>query len=556
MSRERIKEFLNDLDSVRKFKDYFFIYSRADMCQKFNINSHEFYFIKDALSLKSEGKFDWYNDGIKDYVVYKEATYIPQDWKKGRLKGCGVSTLGKHWYNNGIESRNFFDTEVPDGWVRGSLSKSNLGYRTYNNGIENIQIKQGDEIPRGFVLGRTNNQNYIKAASKRRKIYYNNGVEEIKLLSSDKIPEGFVEGRLRKLTIKEQHQIRDNYYRNLGYIPLKDLTTKQLTAWGYYRAYEPSKVDFIHRPEVYTYINKSCLPLLDEYSKENHSKGISRSEKDVLSEIKKIYSGQIIENTKSILKDKDKNYYEIDIYIPDLKIGIEYNGSYWHSSLCKDKYYHENKSKIAEECGIRLIQIYQHEWENLELRNKIIQMLRIAFNQVENKIYARNCDIKQISNLDAKLFNEKTHLQGHRNAQVTYGLFYNSELVQLMSFSKTRYNRNLKNDNDWEIIRGCPGSNNIVVGGVSKLFSHFIKDYNPDRIFSYCDFNKFNGKSYESIGMRFIGYTGPDMKWLLKSGEVVNRKPSRHSEYREDSMAQIWGSGSKKYLWERNDEQS
>lgn len=106
-----------------------------------------------------------------------------------------------------------------------------------------------------------------------------------------------------------------------------------------------------------------------------------------------------------------------------------------------------------------------------------------------------------------------------------------------MSFSKTRYNRNLKNDNDWEIIRGCPGSNNIVVGGVSKLFSHFIKDYNPDRIFSYCDFNKFNGKSYESIGMRFIGYTGPDMKWLLKSGEVVNRKPSRHSEYREDSMA-------------------
>ena len=97
-----------------------------------------------------------------------------------------------------------------------------------------------------------------------------------------------------------------------------------------------------------------------------------------------------------------------------------------------------------------------------------------------------------------------------------------------MSFSKTRYNKNLKNDSDWEIIRGCPGSNNIVIGGVSKLFTHFIRDYKPDKIFSYCDFNKFNGKSYEAIGMKFIGYTGPDMKWLLKSGEVVTRKPSKH----------------------------
>ena len=551
MSKERIESFLNNSDLVQEFKKYFFIYSRSDMCQKFNINTREFSSIKDALNLKSSGKYDWYNNGQKDYIVYKEATFIPDNWKKGRLKGYGVSTLGRHWYNNGIESRNFFDTEVPEGWVRGSLSKSSSGYKTYNNGIENIQIKQGDDIPKGFVLGRVNNENYTRAASKRKKICYNNGIEELKLLSKEPVPEGFVEGPLKKLSRKEKNQIRDNYYKNLGYIPLKELTTKQLTAWCYYRMCKPELIDFIHKPEVYTYINKSCLNLLDEYSKENHSKGISRTEKDVLSEIRKIYSGEIIENTKSILKDDNKNYYEIDIYIPDLKIGIEYNGNYWHSSLMKDKYYHENKSKIAEANGIRLIQIYQYEWEDLDQRNKILQMLKIAFNKVENRIYARNCTVKQISNTEAKPFNEKTHLQNHRNAQVTYGLFYNNELVQLMSFSKTRYNKNLKNDNDWEIIRGCPGSNNIVIGGVSKLFTHFIRDYKPDKVFSYCDFNKFNGKSYEAIGMKFIGYTGPDMKWLLKSGEVVTRKPSKHQEYKENSIAQIWGSGSKKYLWER-----
>ena len=111
MSKERIESFLNNSDLVQEFKKYFFIYSRSDMCQKFNINTREFSSIKDTLNLKSSGKYDWYNDGQKDYIVYKEAIFIPDNWKKGRLKGCGLSTLGKHWYNNGIESRNFFDTE-------------------------------------------------------------------------------------------------------------------------------------------------------------------------------------------------------------------------------------------------------------------------------------------------------------------------------------------------------------------------------------------------------------------------------------------------------------
>ena len=89
----------------------------------------------------------------------------------------------------------------------------------------------------------------------------------------------------------------------------------------------------------------------------------------------------------------------------------------------------------------------------------------------------------------------------------------------------------MKSQDSWEIIRGCPGSNNLVVGGVSKLFKNFIRDYKPKQIFSYCDFNKFDGKGYEAIGMKLIGYTGPDMKWLMPNHVVVNRKPSKHKEY-------------------------
>jgi len=204
--------------------------------------------------------------------------------------------------------------------------------------------------------------------------------------------------------------------------------------------------------------------------------------------------------------------YELDIYVPSKKLAIEFNGTYWHSSLIKNKNYHFNKSVLAEQAGIRLIHIYEYEWTDPIMQRKIKMMLNIALGRCNNKIYARKCTIKQITNKEARVLNAQIHLQGHRNAQITYGLFYENKLVQLMSFSHTKYNKNLKSNNDWEIIRGCPGSNNIVIGGVSKLLKYFIEHHHPATIFSYCDFNKFNGKSYENAGMTFIGYTGPDMK--------------------------------------------
>ena len=240
--------------------------------------------------------------------------------------------------------------------------------------------------------------------------------------------------------------------------------------------------------------------------------------------------------------------WEIDIYIPSKKLGIEFNGTYWHSALYKDKNYHLNKSKLAEEAGIRLIHIYEHEWTDPVMQDKLKLMLDVALGRVDTRIYARKCQIKQITNQEAKELNDKVHLQGHRNAQITYGLFYNNQLVQLMSFSKTKYNRNLKDDNSWEIIRGCPGSNNIVIGGVSKLLAHFIKEQKPSQIFSYCDFNKFDGKSYEAAGMKFIGYTGPDMSWVMPDYSVIARKPKHHKELKELAVTQIFGAGSKKYL--------
>lgn len=79
---------------------------------------------------------------------------------------------------------------------------------------------------------------------------------------------------------------------------------------------------------------------------------------------------EILEFIKSILPKNEIIIYhdtitldgqELDIYIPNKKIAIEYNGAYWHSDLFKTKKYHLNKSKMAEKQGIRLIHIYDYE---------------------------------------------------------------------------------------------------------------------------------------------------------------------------------------------------
>lgn len=269
--------------------------------------------------------------------------------------------------------------------------------------------------------------------------------------------------------------------------------------------------------------------------------GRSHYEDEIIDYLKNIGVQNIQTNIKILNKE------EADIYLPDNNLIIEFDGTYWHSDLFKAKNYHLNKSLLAEKLGYRLIHIYQYEWDDINQQEKIKQLLRIACGKVTERIYARNCEIKIIRNKEARLLNDKVHLQNHRNAKVTYGLFYKNELVQLMSFSKRKKGL----DTDWEIIRGCPGSNNVVIGGVSKLFKHFVKDYNPTSVFSYCDFNKFNGKSYEELGMKFIGSTGPDLTYIIK-GKCFKRQYSNYKNIKDKVDYRIWGAGSKKYLWERN----
>lgn len=135
------------------------------------------------------------------------------------------------------------------------------------------------------------------------------------------------------------------------------------------------------------FIEIKYLPQIIEYMewfKENKYKGISAKEKDIVDCIKNNYQGTIIENTKKIIYPK-----ELDIYIPDLNLAIEFNGHYFHSLALKPKDYHYNKSKMCREKGIRLIHIYEFEDLNIQ-KQLLIDLLNGIDNYPKNDFNKNN----------------------------------------------------------------------------------------------------------------------------------------------------------------------
>lgn len=187
-------------------------------------------------------------------------------------------------------------------------------------------------------------------------------------------------------------------------------------------------------------------------------KKISLAEEEIAAYIKNVYSGEIISNDRMVLDGK-----ELDIYIPGKKIAIEYDGLYWHNNV--NNYY---KYLACKQKGIRLIQITEWEWKNK--RKQIEEILKRLFIAPEYRIYARNCDIREISAKEFNIFCDSYHLQGRANSSVCLGLFFKDELLEVEGFSKARFG-----NYDWELTRECSKENTLVMGGKSKLLTYFEK---------------------------------------------------------------------------------
>ena len=103
-------------------------------------------------------------------------------------------------------------------------------------------------------------------------------------------------------------------------------------------------------------ISNEYIPIIEEYARENHYSSKSKAEMYIEDNLE--YDGEIIPRCRKIISP-----YELDLYLPNLKLAIEFNGMYWHSIEFdpENKYTHRRKSLLCRDKGIRLIHIFEFE---------------------------------------------------------------------------------------------------------------------------------------------------------------------------------------------------
>jgi len=217
---------------------------------------------------------------------------------------------------------------------------------------------------------------------------------------------------------------------------------------------------------------------------------------------------------------KTINPQELDIIIPSRNIAIECNGLCWHSEILgnKNKVYHLNKTRYCINRGIFLVHIFENEWNN---KKEIIKsILSNIFGKCKTRIYGRNCIIREINKKQCKEFLEENHLQGNDHSSYKYGLFYNEELVSVMTFCKSRFDLKLQ----YEMSRFCNKINTTVIGGASRLFKHFINNVNPDSVVSYSDRRYFDGILYKNLNFTFVHNTPPNYYYILNNYKIIQHR--------------------------------
>lgn len=276
---------------------------------------------------------------------------------------------------------------------------------------------------------------------------------------------------------------------------------------------------------------------------------------DILNFIKDNYSGIILENEKIL------DPYEIDIFLPEINLGIEFNGLYWHSDAHKPNNYHLIKYNKSIENNINLITIWEDDWV---IKKEICKSFLLnKLNKTKTKIFARKCTLKEVAYNETKIFLDNNHLQGNCISSIRFGLYYNNELVSLMTFGKLRLPLSGRNEiNSYELIRFANKINTSVVGGASKLLSFFVKNNNPKTIISYSDNLISNGNLYEKLGFEYVHTSNPGYWYVIndvrehrfnwrKSILVKRGFDENKTEFEimsENNFYKIFNAGNKKWI--------
>lgn len=267
---------------------------------------------------------------------------------------------------------------------------------------------------------------------------------------------------------------------------------------------------------------------------------------------------------------------ELDIYVPEAKLAIEYCGEYWHGSRAAkyeavSRVRHLEKQDACEAFGIRLLTVWESEWLNHSVPIK--RLIRNAIGRSRGSVMARKCDVRRVAPSPAKRFFDRYHIQGGGGAGEHYGLYYGKHLVACMRFTKGSNDRGPDAERQWTLSRYATSIS--VPGGGSRLFKSFVDEFKPELVKSFSDNRWFDGAMYERLGFKLEATLGPDYKvyhqrlgllpktsWRrekiadrirdLKSSETYDADGDPRSERKMTYLLggiRLYDCGKKKWVW-------
>jgi possible homing endonuclease len=403
----------------------------------------------------------------------------------------------KKYYHNGIVNKMYEEGKQPDGFVLGMLPRTKEKQDAINK-------KRVESTLNKYGVSHISRLNDVKA-KKKKSLLEHYGVDnpsKSKVIQ-DKKKDTFlkkygVDNPMKSEEVKSK--FRDNYNAKYGVDNpfqldvVKDKikeTNRENLGVDY-----PTQCQEVRDKVRDTFMERYGVPYTFMLSKEWLDANDSKPNRD--------FASLLDANNIKYEREFRCGKYSYDFKVVNTLIEINptathntYFSPYGDKSV-KGKYYHRDKSKLARDSGYNVIHVF--DWDD---KSKIINLLRDR-----DIVYARKCDVRLVDSVECNQYLMTYHLQDKCNSQtIRLGLYYNNQLVSLMTFGVARYNKKY----EYELLRYCASHN--VVGGANKLFKYFVDNYKPNSIISYCDTSKFSGKVYDMLGFKIDTVNVPSCHW-------------------------------------------
>lgn len=213
------------------------------------------------------------------------------------------------------------------------------------------------------------------------------------------------------------------------------------------------------------------------------------------------------------IKRRDRSLFpgqhEVDFYLPDHCLAVEYNGLFWHSATMvnysRDMHWVENhqleKLNICMSKGVSLLHIYEDEW--LDNRQAVEELLR-WYIFPKCSVADEELLIKREEGEAIDFFNTYHLFKAPTESQCYYVVKNQKESIAAIAISIDKQTCNIARFLEKSPHTGCLS---ILLGRIIEEYPHLTSvTYTADRRLD-------NGVSFSTVGFNIVSHSRPTYQY-------------------------------------------